>query len=104
MDSRHEREGANADGGRGGVGVDDSYAVHPYHYLFFNPRTSVVPPPELSTDAFRVAAKAALMARVNADAGAPDTDEEEGEGPKKPRQQKAATKKRRATDAPAAQE
>ena len=25
-------------------GVDESYAVHAYHCLFFNPRTSAVPP------------------------------------------------------------
>ena len=85
-------------------GVDGSYAVHTYHYLFFNLRSSAVPPPELSTEAFRAAPKAALMARVKTDAGAPDTDKEEGEGPKKPRQEKATKKKRRATDALAAQE
>ena len=83
------------------LGIDESYAVHAYHYLFFNTSSNGVPPPEQSIEAFRASAKAALMARVKAEAGAPDTDdeeEEEGEGPKqkKARQQKAAaTKKRR---------
>ena len=84
------------------LGIDESYVVHAYHYLFFNTSSNGVPPPEQSIEAFRAAAKAALMARVKAEAGAPDTDEEEeeveGEGPKqkKARQQKAAaTKKRR---------
>ena len=83
-------------------GIDESYAVHAYHYLFFNPSSNGVPSPELSIEAFRAAAKAALMARVKAEAGAPDTDEE-GEGQKqkkRSRKQKAtATKKRRATGA-----
>ena len=83
-------------------GIDESYAVHAYHYLFFNPSSNGMPPPELSIEAFRAAAKAALMARVKAEAGAPDTDEE-GEGQKqkkRSRKQKAtATKKRRATGA-----
>ena len=90
-------------------GMDESYALHAYHYLFFNPSSNGVPPPELSTEAFRAAAKAALMARVKAEAGAPDIDEdeeeEEGEGPKKRRSRKqkaTATKKRRATGASSA--
>ena len=61
-------------------GVDESFAVHAYHCLFFNPRTSAAPAPELSTGAFRAAAKAALMARVKVDAGVLDTDDEEGGG------------------------
>ena len=90
-----------------GSGIDESYAVHAYHYLFFIPSSNAVPPLEQSIEAIRAAAKAALMARVKAEAGAPDTneeEEEEGEGPKKSRKQKAATKKRRATGASAAQE
>ena len=80
-------------------GIDESYAVHAYHYLFFNPSSNGMPPPELSIEAFRAAAKAALMARVKAEAGAPDTDEEDEEGQKRSRKQKVvkATKKRRAT-------
>ena len=88
-------------------GIDESYAVHAYHYLFFNPSSNGVPPPEQSIEAFRAAAKAALMVRVKADAGAPDSDEEEGEGPKKKKalQQKAtATTTTSATGASAAQE
>ena len=88
-------------------GIDESYAVHAYHYLFFNPSSNGRPSPELSTEAFRAAAKAALMARVKAEAGAPDTDEEdeEGEGQKRSRKQKVtATKKRRATASSAAGE
>ena len=81
-------------------GIDESYAVHAYHYLFFNPSSNGMPPPELSIEAFRAAAKAALMARVKAEAGAPDTDEEDEEGQKRSRKQKVtATKKRRATGA-----
>ena len=78
-------------------GIDESYAVHAYHYLFFNPSSNGRPSPELSTEAFRAAAKAALMARVKADAGAPDTDEEEEDGSRKQKKGvKKATKKRRA--------
>ena len=78
-------------------GIDESYAVHAYHYLFFNPSSNGRPSPELSTEAFRAAAKAALMARVKADAGAPDTDEEEEDGSRKQKKVvKKATKKRRA--------
>ena len=84
-------------------GIDESYAVHAYHYLFFNPSSNGMPPPEgpeLSIEAFRAAAKAALMARVKAEAGAPDTDEEdeEGEGQKK-KNRSRKQKKRRATGA-----
>ena len=78
-------------------GIDESYAVHAYHYLFFNPSSNGRPSPELSIEAFRAAAKAALMARVKADAGAPDTDEEEEDGSRKQKKVvKKATKKRRA--------
>ena len=78
-------------------GIDESYAVHAYHYLFFNPSSNGMPSPELSIEAFRAAAKAALMARVKAEAGAPDTDEEEDEGSRKQKKVvKKATKKRRA--------
>ena len=78
-------------------GIDESYAVHAYHYLFFNPSSNGMPSPEMSIEAFRAAAKAALMARVKAEAGAPDTDEEdEKEGSRKQKVVKA-TKKRRAT-------
>ena len=76
-----------------------------FRSLFFNPSSNGMPPPELSIEAFRAAAKAVLMARVKAEVGAPDTDddeEEEGEGPKKKRSRKqkaTATKKRRATGA-----
>ena len=84
-------------------GIDESYAVHAYHYLFFNPSSNGMPSPELSIEAFRAAAKAALMARVKAEAGAPDTDEEDEEGQKRSRKQKVtATKKRRATGASSA--
>ena len=45
-------------------GIDESYAVHAFfYYLFFNPSSHGAPPPELSTEAFSEAAKAALMAR-----------------------------------------
>ena len=79
-------------------GIDESYAVHAYHYLFFNPSSNGMPSPELSIEAFRAAAKAALMARVKAEAGAPDTDEEEDEkeGSRKQKKVVKATKKRRA--------
>ena len=81
-------------------GIDESYAVHAYHYLFFNPSSNGMPSPEMSIEAFRAAAKAALMARVKAEAGAADTDEEGS------RKQKVvtATKKRRATASSAAGE
>ena len=76
--------------------MDESSVVHAYHFLFLNrdPRTSAVPAPELSTEAFRAAAKAALMARVKADARAPETDEEKGPKKATMKQQLKATKER----------